>query len=134
VEQVSDPYTDTEVCIRRLVDQHARTPRLILAVDFDDTIFDFHKKGHQYDRAITAVRAAQNAGFYIIIFTASRPDRYDFIRSHCESIDIFPDTINRNAIESPFGNEGKIFYNIFLDDRAGLGQSLDILEGLLSRI
>jgi hypothetical protein len=131
---VSDPYTDTEVCIRRLVEQHARTPRLILAVDFDDTLFDFHKKGHVYDRAITAVRAAQNVGFYIVIFTASSPDRYHFIRSHCESIGIRPDGINRNAIKSEFGNDGKIFYNILLDDRAGLGQSLDILEGLLSRI
>lgn len=34
----------------------------------------------------------------------------------------------------PFGNHGKMYYNILLDDRAGLGQSLDILSQTLENL
>ncbi len=131
---MTDPYTDTAACVARLLKMYAQHPRLLVAVDFDDTLFDFHKTGAAYPRAVAAVRAAQAAGFYITIFTASAKDRYPFIMEHCRSLGIVPDAINRNVIPSPFGNDGKIFYNIFLDDRAGLGQALDILEQTLAAI
>lgn len=131
---MTDPYTSVAACVKRLLDQHARTPRLLLAVDFDSTLFDFHCLGETYSRAIKLVRRAQAAGFYITIFTASRPDRYPFIIEHCASLDIRVDAINQNVIESPFGNDGKIFFNLLLDDRAGLGQALDTLEIVLDRI
>lgn len=129
-----DPYTDTERCIQRLLDQHAKHPRLMLAVDFDDTLFDFHQTGAAYPRAIAAIKAAQSVGFYVTIFTASAKDRYPFIVEHCASLGIQVDAINRNVIESPFGNDGKIFFNLLIDDRAGLGQALDTLEAVLNRI
>ncbi len=129
-----DPYTDTAVCVARLLKMHAQHPRLLLAVDFDDTLFDFHETGAAYPRAVAAVRAAQAAGFYITIFTASHPDRYPFITEHCANLGIKVDAINRNVIPSPFGNDGKIFYNLLIDDRAGLGQALDTLEQVLAAI
>ena len=43
-------------------------------------------------------------------------------------IDIEIDTINENPIDLPYGHNGKIYANIFLDDRAGLFQGMEILE------
>ena len=42
--------------------------------------------------------------------------------------------INANPIPLPFGNHGKIYFNILLDDRAGLSQSIDILNKLIDKI
>ena len=47
------------------------------------------------------------------------------------------DAINENVIdpeESGFGESRKIFFNILLDDRAGLGQAYNILDQLLVEI
>ena len=44
------------------------------------------------------------------------------------------DSINKNPIPMPYGNHGKIYYNILLDDRAGLGQAYDTLTELLKMI
>jgi hypothetical protein len=43
-------------------------------------------------------------------------------------------SINENPIDLPFGNNGKIYYNILLDDRAGLGQALDTLNKTIELI
>jgi len=43
-------------------------------------------------------------------------------------------SINKNPIDLPFGNHGKIYYNHLLDDRAGLESALKILKSLIDRI
>lgn len=131
---MTDPYLSTDYCVERLFTQWQKTPRILCAVDFDETLFDFHQKGHVFPRVTALVRRAQAHAFYIIIFTASKKERHSFIIEYCRSIGIAPDAINRNAIESEFGNEGKIFFNIFLDDRAGLAQACDVLEKTLDLI
>jgi hypothetical protein len=130
-----DPYSSTIVASNRLREQYTKTPKLIIAVDHDDTVFDFHRKGHIYDRAIGLVRECRAAGFYVVIFTASPEHRYGEIYEYWRSyIGVTPDGINRNPVDLPYGQTGKIFYNLLLDDRAGLGQAMDILENLFAQI
>jgi hypothetical protein len=48
---------------------------------------------------------------------------------YCGKIGINVDSINQTPIELPYGNKGsKPYCNHFLDDRAALPASLDILE------
>jgi hypothetical protein len=62
-------------------------------------------------------------------------DRFVFIQEYCKEIGVEIDCINTNPIPLKYGNNGcKIFYNILLDDRAGLGQALETLEVLLNKI
>jgi hypothetical protein len=44
------------------------------------------------------------------------------------------DGINTTPIDLPYGNNKKIYANIFIDDRAGLNESLNILEMAMYRI
>jgi hypothetical protein len=44
------------------------------------------------------------------------------------------DSINQNPINLPYGNSSKIYANIFLDDRAGLNESLDRLYRVMYMI
>lgn len=130
-----DPYFKRKACIQRLIDIYEKHGNIIVALDFDDTIYDFHKQGHTYDGVIEVVKQCQELNFPIVIFTASAKERYPYILAHCEKIGIKPTKINENAFALAFGNEGnKIYFNILLDDRAGLWEAVCQLQGLLNYI
>lgn len=131
---ISDPYTDTTRCVQRLTDEWRKYGKIILALDYDDTIFDFHSKGYIYPEVIQTVRLAAKQGAYVCIFTGSPPEKYPQIRARCAELDIPVDSINENPFPMPFGNHGKMYYNLLLDDRAGLGQSLEILNQALTNL
>ena len=124
-----DPYMYKSQCLARLLDEYNKHKSLIIAVDHDDTVFDFHKKGYTYEKTIEIVKKCKESGFYIVLFTACSKDRWKEMNEWwLENIGFKPDSVNKNPIELPFGNDGKIYYNILLDDRAGLNSSLGILD------
>lgn len=131
---MTDPYFDTNFCVDRLYKEYLEHKKLIVALDFDDTIFDFHKKGYSYHQVVNLVLECQELNFHIVIFTGTPPEKWPSILDFCERLGIKPATINKNAIPLPFGNDGKIYYNILLDDRAGLGQSYEILKKTVDKI
>lgn len=132
---MNDPYFDTEFCVDRLYKEYSAHKKLIVALDFDDTIFDFHNKGYQYSQVIDLILECQrDYGFYVVIFTGTPPEKWTNIYNHCEKLGIKTGEINKNAIPLPFGNGGKIYYNILLDDRSGLQQSFEILRKTVDRI
>lgn len=129
-----DPYTDTAVCVARLLAEYTKHGKLIIAADYDDTCHDYHGKGHQYTRVIAALKRCSDLGFFIVPFTGSPPEVYDSIYAKFAALGIKVSTINQNPFPMPFGNHGKMYFNILLDDRAGLGQALDTLEQVLATI
>jgi hydroxymethylpyrimidine pyrophosphatase-like HAD family hydrolase len=114
----------------RLLEEWKQHGKIIISVDYDDTLYPWRKdfNGDDIERTIKLVQQAYNTGAYIVIFTASDPDRYEEIQNHCESIKLPINAINKNAIPLPYGNNGKIYYNINLCDRSGLTEALNILE------
>lgn len=127
-----NPYYTTRACVDRLITEYRKHPKLIIAVDHDDTVFDFHKKGYNYITVISLVRKCKELGFYITVFTGTPAEKWCEIHDYWDNVLKIPfDSINRNPISLPFGNDGKIYYNILLDDRAGLGQSVEILTELV---
>lgn len=114
--------------------EYSRHGSLIIACDVDDTIFDFHANGVGHARVINLLKSCQSLGFHICLFTASPKSRWPEILAHAESLDLKIASINKNPIELKYGHDGKMYYNILLDDRAGLGQSCDILERVINQI
>jgi hypothetical protein len=121
--------------IERLYNEWLEHHKIIIAVDYDDTIFPF-KLGNKKDirKTIKLVKKAQEIGAYVVIFTASDPERHESIKEHCKSIDLHIDSINKNPIKLPYGKSGKIYYNINLCDRSGLQQSLKILKKTIKKM
>jgi len=117
--------------LQRLVDEWVQHDRIIIAVDFDDTIFPFRLVTDQHEERIERTRALLRhcaaIGARIVIHTASASDRYGFIRDFCEAHGIHVEAINENLPGLKYGNSGKPYANIYLDDRAGLEAALDIL-------
>lgn len=134
MNNVTDPFLSNELCIDRLYTEYMKHNKLIIAVDFDDTIYDWHGRNTTHELVISLMKRCKVLGFYVVIFTASKTQRHQFIRDYCISKGLEIDSINKNPIDLPYGNEGKIYYNIFLCDRAGLRSSYYILEQVVNRI
>ena len=116
------PYVD------RLTNEWLQHEKIIVACDYDDTLSPWKMKNFDFDTVFDIIKAAKYTGAYIVIFTACNPDRYDEIRDFCKSKGLIIDAINKTPIDLPYGKTGKIYANIFIDDRAGLYESLAILE------
>lgn len=129
-----DTFFSTNNAVMRLYQEWEKHPKLLIAVDFDETIFDFHKKGTDHTMVINLLKKCNDLGFYVSLFTASKPSRYDFMRNYMKELGVKIDAINENVIELPYGNNGKIYYNILLDDRAGLGQAYTTLASVIEMI
>lgn len=130
---INDPYTDTKNCVDRLYQQYKEHGCLLIAVDFDDTLYDFFKKGYNYPRVINLLKQCEELDFKIILFTSSTLKRIiSFVLPYLnEQLNIKVDYIN----ESPVMNETKKpYYNLLLDDKAGLGQACEILEKIIKKI
>jgi hypothetical protein len=130
----TDPFTSISKCVQRLHKEYNKHPRLIIAVDFDDTVYDFHSQGAEHKRVINVLKQCKALNFYVVLWTASKPERFEFMRGYMQALGITVDAINENPIVLPFGNHNKIYYNILLDDRAGLGHSLETLEIFINDI
>lgn len=130
----NDPYTSTAAIVERLHREYKKHPKLIIAVDFDCTVFDYKMQGTEYPRAINVVKQCAALGFYVVLWTASAPERFEFMKEYMQKNQVHISSINENPIKLPFGNHKKIYYNILLDDRAGLGQALDALEIFIDNI
>jgi thiol-disulfide isomerase/thioredoxin len=124
----SNPYLD------RLVKEWTEHGKIIIAVDFDDTISPWKMTDFDFSKVIDILIKAKQTGAYIVIFTACSSERFNEIRNYCSSKGLEIDSINENPIPLPYGQHRKIYANIFIDDRAGLNESLNILEFAMYKI
>lgn len=120
---------------KRLYQEWLQYGKIIIGVDYDDTISPWGFKDkedlQQLDRTIQLLRIAKETGAYIVIFSACNEDRYPEIKDFCESKGLIIDSINKTPLDLPYGKNNKIYANIFIDDRAGLIESLNILEKVM---
>jgi hypothetical protein len=131
----ADPFCKRDACIDRLLRECKKHKKLIVAVDFDDTVYPYTNTAGTHEGIIDLLKQCQELDFHIVVFTASTPDRYPFIENYMAKIGIKITGINKNAVEGlPFGNHGKIYYNILLDDRAGLWEARCILQSVINSI
>lgn len=113
----------------RLVQEWLEHGKIVLAVDFDDTIFHWrHRDLLDCVHTLELVKWVKTIGAYIMIHTCSDENRYDEIKKYCLDNGLVIDSINENPIKMPYGNEGKPYYNWQLCDRSGLSYAQDVLE------
>jgi hypothetical protein len=129
--RLTDPYIDDLNCIKRLISEWVKYKSLIIAYDYDNTVFDYHNLGYEFNDLIELLRECKKYGSKFIVYSHSPIGRYDEMKTYLNSRDIPFDTINENIIELHNGS-GKLFYNIFLDDRAGLKSAYTSLYVALS--
>mgnify|MGYP000931376362 CR=1 FL=1 len=73
-----DFYLQANNSYNRLEEEFKKYGKLIFCVDFDDTIYDFHKKGRTYENVIHLLQRWENYS-EVIIFTGNGEDKYEMI-------------------------------------------------------
>lgn len=115
--------------VNRLLQEWIAYGKIIIGVDYDDTLRNWKMNTTEtYEKVFDLLKAAQYTGAYIIVFTACKENRYDEISQYCKEHNLIIDGINKTPIEIEYGNSSKIYANVFLDDRAGLHESMKILS------
>lgn len=99
--------------------------KLVIGFDFDNTIFDVHNKGGDYSQVISVLQRCKELDWTLCLYTAElREDWLKWKVDYCKHFGIEPDYVN----ESPLiKGTKKPFFNLLLDDRAGLEEAYTLL-------
>lgn len=121
--------------VERLVNEWLMHDKIVLAVDFDDTIFHWrHNSEEECKEVMDLVKWCKTIGAYIMIHTCSDPPRHNEIRKFCKDKGLDIDSINCNPIKLPYGNKGKPYYNWQLCDRSGLSYAMKVLDEAAKKV
>lgn len=123
-----DEFLIPHANFKRLYEEFKHFGSISIGVDFDNTIYDYHKKGYTYPIVIELVKRAQALGMKIHIFTANETP--DFVLEHCQKLGIINEGINTDGVKLGWECR-KPFYSLLLDDRAGLISAVEDLSQLV---
>ena len=126
-----DYYLDNENVTNRLIEEWKKYGKIIISYDFDDTVFDFWKKGRNYSDMISLLQRCEKVGAYFIVFTAN--DDIEMIKTYLTENKIPFNKINENMEFVKFTSR-KIYYNILLDDRSGLKSAYECLKSAVEHM
>jgi hypothetical protein len=128
-----DEYLVPNSSFLRLYDEYKKYGSLVIAYDFDNTIYDFHQKGSSYFQVMELLRELKRMNCICICFTANQDVK--FVKNYCNAWNIPLDKLNENP--DFFKSESrKIYFNALLDDRAGLDsvyRDLSLLVNLIKK-
>ena len=121
-----------ERCKERLLREYKTHGNLVIAFDFDSTVYDYYKEGTDYSDIINLLLKSQELGFTLILFTvenniANLQDKIDYLHG----LGIHPKYINESPL---FSGSAKPYYNLLLDDRAGLEEACYTLLFIINQI
>lgn len=114
----------------RLQNDYLKHGSLFVAFDYDNTVSDYHSKGINYQKIIDLLNQCKSYGFTLILFTANEGEKLKRVTDDLDNRGIPYDYINENPIQKT----RKPYYNILLDDRAGLEEAYTQLKRLTDEI
>lgn len=129
------PFNE-EKCVQRLIDEYHKHNNLIVAFDFDNTIYDYHNDDGNYNDIIDILKECHKLCFTLVLYTCeTSATKLAWKINWCnEHMGFRPDYVNDSPVFNKITTNSKIYYNIFLDDRAGLNEAYSILFTVISYI
>lgn len=130
-------YLNPNTALERLRNEWAKHGSLIIAFDVDSTVLPFHTNEYKYDYEPVRelLRRANTLGCTLIVFTASMESRWEEIKEQLKAAKIPWHYFNKSPdYITGIGQFGKVYANIYLDDRAGLYEAYTILNQLITEI
>lgn len=127
------------ILLNKLVTAHEQHGSLIVGVDFDDTIFPFSKNEETVKRCRSVVNLLLSLktqlGDNLILCLYSVADEQSLVyKEHIMDLyGLKPAYINEGPLDFKWGSK-KPFFNILLDDKTGLNDSIKTLRNFLNII
>lgn len=128
IDVAKDTYFSNRTAIDRLLSEWEKYGYLIVAVDFDETLYS---ENGDHSQMIELIQACYKMGCKVVIFTCRTEDEYPFVKEALRQLNVPYDYINENIPELTIDTSRKIFYSIFFDDRCGLGAAYEIMVNTL---
>ena len=116
--------------VYRLLEEIALHGSLVVALDFDTTIYDCHNRDLDLQEVIDLMKEVIELEHKVFVFTANGDTK--LVQDHCESIGLGRLPVNEPPIALDGMDSRKPFYSILLDDRAGLGEAVSVLRVVIS--
>lgn len=127
---MEDRFLDTSESVKRLVQNYKDHENLIVAFDFDNTVYDYAGVGDAYPKIEALLWRLKKLNISLILFTCNEGEKLLEVLDYCKRRGYEPDFVN----VSPLLSTKKPYYNILLDDRAGLGEAYQTLTLTLNTL
>lgn len=121
--------------INRLATEWLKNGKIIIGCDLDDTIIPYNEELKEHcKKVVDLILECQKEGIIFLINTARGEKQLEMAKEQVEKLGIQVHGVNQMHPEwgRPYGINGKIYANIFLDDRGGIKSSYWDLEETLS--
>lgn len=118
----------------RLKNEWSKYGKLIIAYDVDSTVLPFHEdeKDDNYTVIHKLIRKLHELGCILVVFTSAEENRWDEIKERLKEKNLPYHYFNQSPPEIPnIIDKGKVYANIYLDDRASLYESVKMLQDLI---
>ena len=130
--KINEDALGSKFLYNRLKEAYLEHDRLIIAYDIDDTVRPYKSKSCEETKKLIR-RAKEVLNPYFIIYTANPHNEKNIQFLNDENLPF--DAINENVPEiGRYGDGLKIYYNLFLDDKAGLAEAYEALDKLCHRV
>lgn len=130
------PYIKPTRKLAKLIRQYEAHGTIVIGFDFDFTLYDStnpYDEAAFYSDMLALARRAQNSPACVTcLWTAS--DDIVGILNACETVGLKFNYINESPLVHGDPEPRKSHFNLLLDDAAGLGESVRILEMFLDSI
>lgn len=111
--------------VNKLLDQYYKHGSIIVAYDFDDTVYPFSLDVEELKDTVNLIKKLAVCGHKVYCYTSNEDIEKVTMYLHFNNIPYC--SIN----ESPVKSVGKQFYSVLLDDKAGLQETKEVLEMFL---
>lgn len=107
---------------------------IIVGVDFDDTIFPLSNNNYIIERCVKVVELIKSLKdkITICLYTVADNQTITYKTALMRGWGISPAYVNESPIK--LGNGDKPYFNILLDDKAGLNEVIEILTEFKNKI
>ena len=118
-----------DILLNQLIDVYEKNGNIIIGLDFDDTIFPFNQSKVNIERCADVVKTVKSIKEVVTIclFSVASPQTLVYKAHIMDLYGIKPDYINESPIKK-WGECNKPYFNIQLDDKAGLNEALETLK------
>ena len=121
----------------RLVTEWLKNGKIIIGCDLDDTIIPYNEEiKDNCKKMVNLILECQEEGIIFLINTARSEYQLEKAKQQVEELGIVVHGVNKMHPEwdKPYGVNGKIYANIFLDDRGGFWDTYWTLINALTMV
>jgi MoaA/NifB/PqqE/SkfB family radical SAM enzyme len=121
----------------RLVTEWLKNGKIIIGCDLDDTIIPYNEEiKDNCKKMVDLILECQKEGIIFLINTARSEYQLEKSKEQVEELGITVHGVNKMHPEwdKPYGVNGKIYANIFIDDRGGFWDTYWTLTNALTMV